>query len=222
MHRDTGEWRHGEAISLLPLQKSGNEAEMPFHHTCRSRQMCGVRRIFAEFPQTCPKSFLCNFCHFGVTSRKVFICFFNFGRHFYPHFQGFFPDFQQIKTFRGALAIPAPPSPTPLIFISRFIKIGLKQIYCNYSGTQKIQNNFLKFMLLFLRSSLLMIRNRRIGKNFLFVISFHWPQPFYCFPSLQLLRRPEYPCCVNKIRQNVGLQTWIWRYIVTSQTACIQ
>jgi len=24
---------------------------------------------------------------------------------------------------------------------------------------------------------------------------------------------------VNKLRQNVGLQTWIWRHVVTSQTA---
>jgi len=30
---------------------------------------------------------------------------------------------------------------------------------------------------------------------------------------------PEYACCVNKLRQNVGLQTWIWRHIVTSQNS---
>jgi len=29
----------------------------------------------------------------------------------------------------------------------------------------------------------------------------------------------EYACCVNRLRQNVGLETWIWRQIVTSQTA---
>jgi len=29
----------------------------------------------------------------------------------------------------------------------------------------------------------------------------------------------KYACCVKKGRQNSGLQTWIWRHIVTSQTA---
>jgi len=29
----------------------------------------------------------------------------------------------------------------------------------------------------------------------------------------------EYAYYVNKLRQNVGLETWIWRQIVTSQTA---
>jgi len=24
---------------------------------------------------------------------------------------------------------------------------------------------------------------------------------------------PEYACCANKLRQNVGLQTWIWRHM---------
>jgi len=33
---------------------------------------------------------------------------------------------------------------------------------------------------------------------------------------------PEYVCCVDKLRQNIGLQTWIWRHIVTSQTVFIQ
>jgi len=28
---------------------------------------------------------------------------------------------------------------------------------------------------------------------------------------------PEYARCVNKLRKNVGLQTWIWRHIMTSQ-----
>jgi len=28
---------------------------------------------------------------------------------------------------------------------------------------------------------------------------------------------PEYASCVNKLRQNIGLQTWIRRHIVTTQ-----
>jgi len=35
------------------------------------------------------------------------------------------------------------------------IKIDLKQVYCSYSRTHKIQNGFLYFLLLFLRSMLL-------------------------------------------------------------------
>jgi len=38
----------------------------------------------------------------------------NVGRHFCPDFQGFCPEFRQIKTFEGALASPAPSPPTPL------------------------------------------------------------------------------------------------------------
>ena len=33
------------------------------------------------------------------------------------------------------------------------------------------------------------------------------------------VRVQEYAYYVNKLRQNVGLETWIWRQIVTSQTA---
>jgi len=29
----------------------------------------------------------------------------------------------------------------------------------------------------------------------------------------------EYAYCVNKFRENVGLETWIWRQLVRSQTA---
>jgi len=36
----------------------------------------------------------------------------NVGRHFRPNFQGFCSNFQQIKSFRGALV---PPPPTPLL-----------------------------------------------------------------------------------------------------------
>jgi len=42
----------------------------------------------------------------------------NVGPYFYPDFQGFCPDCQQIKTFGGAFATPAPLPPTPLLFIT--------------------------------------------------------------------------------------------------------
>ena len=37
--------------------------------------------------------------------------------------------------------------------------------------------------------------------------------------KIRRVRAEEYAYCVNKLRQNVGLETWIWRQIVTSQTA---
>ena len=37
--------------------------------------------------------------------------------------------------------------------------------------------------------------------------------------KIRWVRVEEYACCVNKLRQNVGSETWIWRQIVTSQTA---
>jgi len=37
--------------------------------------------------------------------------------------------------------------------------------------------------------------------------------------KLRGVRVEEYAYCVNKLRQNVGLEAWIWRQIVTSQKA---
>ena len=86
-----------------------------------SSKFLGVQRIFAQkVVQFCQPFF------FGVTSKKwsslVFICkcwapFFEVKQRwaqFCPNFQGFCPEFQQIKTFGGALAPPALTPPTPL------------------------------------------------------------------------------------------------------------
>jgi len=56
-------------------------------------------------------SFYANLGHHFLKSN-------NAERHFYPDFQGFCPDFQQIKTFWGALETPAPPPPPPLLVIT--------------------------------------------------------------------------------------------------------
>jgi len=58
-------------------------------------------------------------------------------------------------------------------------KIYLKQIYCSYSCTYNIQNNFLHFLLLLLRSTLLLNRNKHVGEEFFVFISLHFPQHFY-------------------------------------------
>ena len=60
-----------------------------------------------------------------------------------------------------------------------------------------------------------------IGNDFLFFIRFHGRNFFYCSPC-RFSGAPEYACCVNKLRQNVGLQTSKWRHILTSQTAYFQ
>jgi len=44
-------------------------------------------------------------------------------------------------------------------------KILLKQIYCSYSRTHNTQNGFLNSLSLFLRSTLLLNRNKRIGEE---------------------------------------------------------
>ena len=74
------------AFPSLPFKKGAMEAEMPFHHRCRSSQSFGSAKDFLlEFHQTCPKILLCNFAYkfsptmitktfFGVTSKKRSSC----------------------------------------------------------------------------------------------------------------------------------------------------
>jgi len=111
-------------------------------------KLLGVRSIFAQISPNLPEKFLCGVClqisptkimkTFSLCGlqKKVFMCFSanvglhflkanKVGRHFCPdihgvcsHFQGFRPDFQQIKTFRGALA--SPPT-TPVVMILRYL-----------------------------------------------------------------------------------------------------
>jgi len=86
-------------------------------HKCRSK------RIFGGAKHFCPKCCRANFAdRFLVWPPKngpyLFFCkrwvpylkSNNVGRHFCPDFQGFCPNFQQIKTIGGALA-PTPPTP---------------------------------------------------------------------------------------------------------------
>ena len=55
-----------------------------------------------------------------------------------------------------------------------------------------------------------------------FLITFHCIQLFTALPAPPQTSVPEYECCVNKIRRNVGLQTWICHQIEPSQTLYIQ
>jgi len=63
----------------------------------------------------------------------------------------------------------------------------LKQVYCSYSRTHNIQNSFLHSLLVFLRSTLLLNRNKHIGEElfvfykFAFPANFCWPLPYRCF-----------------------------------------
>jgi len=56
-------------------------------------------------------------------------------------------------------------------------------MYCSYSFTRKIQNGFLQFLLLLLRSTLLLLNGNMymIGNSFFAFKCFHCPQLFY-FP----------------------------------------
>jgi len=72
---------------------------------------------------------------------------------------------------------------TVLLAISWFVKIKLKQIYCSYSRNKKIQNGFQSFLLMFLRSILLLNRNKNIGKDLLVFYKFPFPSTFTLLPQ---------------------------------------
>jgi len=113
----------------------------------------------------------------------------------------------------------APPPPTPLLFItvsqviSWHIKIDLKQIYCSFSGTQKIQNDFFKFCYYLWGQHCWWTETNIFGNDFFVFDKFPLTStvlllslPYRCSGV------PGYACCVDRLRQNVGLQTWIWRH----------
>jgi len=97
------------SLSLVDGQK--DNLKDVCDHKWRSRHILRVRRFLPEFPQTCPKSFLCDFClqtfshkdHKDVFSvwppKEVFMCFFaKVGRHFLKSstiFAQIFRDFAQ-------------------------------------------------------------------------------------------------------------------------------
>jgi len=68
-------------------------------------------------------------------------------------------------------------------------KVYLKQIYYSYSRTPNIQNGFLHFLLVFLRSTLLLNRNKHIGEKFFVFYKFAFPSMLSLTPALQLLRQ---------------------------------
>ena len=78
--------------------------------------------------------------------------------------------------------------------ISWFINNKLKQIYCRCSRTQKIQKGFL---LVFLRATLLLNRNKRIATIFCF-FKFPLPSTSITAPP-DLLRRPWYRVCATLV-----------------------
>ena len=51
----------------------------------------------------------------------------------------------------------------------------LTQICCSYSRTHNIQNGFLHFLLLFLRSTLFVNRSKHIGEEFFVLCKFAFP-----------------------------------------------
>jgi len=67
-------------------------------------------------------------------------------------------------------------------------KVFLKQIYCSYSRTHNIQNGFLYSLLVFLRSTLLLNRNKHIGEEFFVFCKFAFLSILLLTPALSLLR----------------------------------
>jgi len=150
-----------EAFPFCPFKGGQRGRRCLFIIGAGGGKVLGARRIFfPNIPKLTRKGFCATFAYkffpakiiktlLGVISKKIFMCFSaNLGRYFHPDFQIFCPDFQQIKIFWGELAPTASPPPAQLLFItvswviSQFIKVDLKQIFCSYSGTQKIQKHF--------------------------------------------------------------------------------
>jgi len=131
MHRDAGEWRHGEGISSPALSKEGQgERRCLFIIGVGAGKFWWCEGFCPNLPKLARKVFCATFAYkFSPTKimkttfwcnlqKKVFTCFYtklgrhflktsNVWRYFYQDFQGFCPYFQQIKTFRGAFATPA-------------------------------------------------------------------------------------------------------------------
>jgi len=142
MHRDDGRWRHGGDIHPSVLSKEEQRGRRClFIIGLGAGTFSGLRRIFSRISPNFHEVFCATFSykfspqrllrHFLVwPPKKVFMCFSanlgrrfwkssNVGQHFYADYHGCCQDFQQIKTtFKCALASPAPPPPTPLLFIT--------------------------------------------------------------------------------------------------------
>jgi len=73
---------------------------------------------------------------------------------------------------------------TILWVISWFVKIELKQIYCSFSRNKNIQDSCLWFLLLFLKSILLLNRNKNIGNDLFVFHKFPFPSTFHCPPAV--------------------------------------
>jgi len=61
-------------------------------------------------------------------------------------------------------------------------KIYLKQICCSYSSTHTIKNGFLHFLLLFLRSTLLLSTTKHIGEESFVFCKFAFPSALSLAP----------------------------------------
>ena len=84
-------------------------------------------------------------------------------------------------------------------FMVNKVKVLLKQIYCSYSRTHKIQNGFLHSLLVFWRSSLLLIRNKHTGEEFFVFYKFALPSILLLTPALLLLRLIPVLCVISPI-----------------------
>jgi len=125
---------HGcQGLETSKTSFCGNAKNLLVHLRCRSRQIFGVAKdLFPNFPNL-PEKFFCGnllqlqiflaqkrwnfflkkleFRHILSVSLIDYPSGTKVSKHLYPDFQGYCPDFRQIKTFRGVLA---PPTPAPL------------------------------------------------------------------------------------------------------------
>ena len=167
--------------------------------------------------------FVCFCANFGYHFLKSN----NAGRHLYPDFQMFFSDFHKNQNFYGcACTTWTPTSNTTALH---------KSLIGNFMANQDwLENNLLQLFehpenSKWFSENVVMILEVGIvdeqKQTYLVTIfsmfdKFQLPSTVLLLPlAYRCSGSPGYACCVNKLRQNVGLQTWIWRHIVTSQRA---
>jgi len=105
---------------------------------------------------------------------------------------------------------------TVSLVTSWFIKIDLKQIYCSYSRTQKIQKGFLYF-LLFVKPAFLLNRNKHNWQRFFVFYKFPLPSTLLLQPfpsrcsgtaghrSCEIAQLQLYTCKMPKCSSIIGI-----------------
>ena len=141
------------------------------------------------------------FVWFSANLGRHFLKSSKVGRHFHADYQGCCPDFQQIKTFGGALAH-LPPTSTTVFHNSIIVNFVVYQDRPETYSLELFEHPENSEWLWWTETNI-------IGNDFF--VSFHCPKMFYCSPALPVLQRCEICMLCQLTSPKRWLQTWIWR-----------